>query len=329
LPDNTPATTRTKSKARPILMLIVFALLVLLGVELRDELFHVPRVRVGPLTRDEPAPAVMRIFAVGDTGTGEAAQRRVARAMEARCATAGLPPLSAFFMLGDNVYQNGIDSVDDPEWRAKVVEPYSSPCLATAPIYPVLGNHDYKSNPGAQIEYSRIDPRWRMPNRFYTVKFGDLLRLVAFDSQTSELCFNADHCAVDFLLAQVRRRDTRWTFVTAHHPLASASEKGYGHSGGLRGLLLKPLLCDTADLWLSGHTHHMEHRLFPGCRLQAFISGGGGGDLYKVLPANGAEVPFAVSTFGFLELEVSADRVVGRFIDGEGKVLYEATRTKD
>lgn len=42
-----------------------------------------------------------------------------------------------------------------------------------APIYAVLGNHDYRQNPDAQIQYSEqsLDPKgnWKMPGHDYNV----------------------------------------------------------------------------------------------------------------------------------------------------------------
>lgn len=49
--------------------------------------------------------------------------------------------------------------------------------------YPVLGNHDYGGNPDAQVAYSKISRRWRMPARYYTKTFqidGGNEVLVAF-----------------------------------------------------------------------------------------------------------------------------------------------------
>lgn len=311
-------------KTSKLTLWIIVVAVVAIGISFREELANVPRIRVGQLYALAPGGDRVRFFVLGDTGTGEDAQRQVAAAMEARCQA---DAVDGILLLGDNFYQSGVTSTDDPQWEQKILAPYGSGCLSQVPIYPVLGNHDYRSNPAAQIEYTLMNPRWHMPNRFYSVRFGRLVRLVAFDSQTAEFCFNPLFCALDFLLEATGRQDTTWTFVIAHHPLASASAKGFGHRGGLRPWLLKPIMCDRADLWLSGHAHHLEHRVDLDCRLEMFTSGGGGGDLSGVLTDDSGAL-FARSTHGFLELDVTETSWIGRFIDVGGNVLYETSRER-
>lgn len=323
-----------RHKVPTVVLAALAVALAALAANFREELANVPRVRVGPLVTEEPGKPALRFFAVGDTGTGGDEQLAVAAAMEARCQAAG--GIDGLLLLGDNAYQNGFTSVDDPQWQTKIFGPYGGDCLAAAPIYPVLGNHDYKGNPAAQIEYSLINKRWRMPNRFYAVRFGQLLELVAFDSQMSEICFKPAFCSVDFLLDQIKTEGKPpfvWTIVIAHHPIASSSTHGHGHVGGLREIFMKPVLCDRIDAWIAGHAHHLEHRE-PDCRMQLFVSGGGGAELYPVKPyeqANGVgtgEVRYAESRNGFLELELDGTRLKTQFIGTEGQVLHVSERLK-
>lgn len=291
----------------------------------RHELFKMPRIRVGPLETVEPVSDRLRLLVIGDAGTGGEAQLRVAQAMETRCRES---KPQAIVMLGDNFYQHGVESVRDPQWRTKLLEPYGSPCLGELPFYPILGNHDYKGNPAAQIEFSLINPRWRFPNRFYAVKFGDLLRLVASDSQLSEFCLRPAYCSSDFLVANVRRQDTTWTIAMGHHPLRSASSKADGgnHAGGWRGWLLTPWLCPHVDLYLAGHAHHLEHRRVDGCRMELAIVGGAGADLYGV--KTDPESLFARAEHGFAELEVAQNELKLRFYDANATLLYETIKQR-
>ena len=54
---------------------------------------------------------VVRFVALGDTGRGNDGARRVARAIANKCATDGC---DFALLLGDNVYQGGAASPDDP-----------------------------------------------------------------------------------------------------------------------------------------------------------------------------------------------------------------------
>jgi tartrate-resistant acid phosphatase type 5 len=310
-----------KKNSRYILIATLAVLTALILNNLGSFIMNVPRKRSGPLHRLIPTADKLRIFALGDTGTGKQDQKDVAAAMEARCLEKGVDGL---LFLGDNIYQTGVSDIEDKDWEKKLWGIYSSPCLSKVPIYPVLGNHDYRDSPAAQIEYSLVNPRWRMPNRFYSVDFGSLLKVVAFDSQISEFCFNAKFCAVDFLLEELEKETTTWKIVTAHHPLTSASVKGYSHTGGFRGIFLKPLLCDDTDLYIAGHSHHMEYRALEDCRMDLVVSGGGGAKLYEVQTNSGAT--FAKSAHGFFEIEASRKTLEMKFIGKNGEVLFSQSK---
>lgn len=335
-----------------IFSLVISAVIVTIVVQFREEFLKAPRVRIGPLVQyinvgtSEVVPTnssrFLRFFVLGDTGTGGEAQYRVAQAMEERCRKVGV--VHGLLLLGDNGYQAGFQSTDDPEWETKVEVPYGSPCLATAPIYPILGNHDYKGKPEAQIEYSLINKRWKMPNRFYSLFFSDLVRLVAYDSQTTDYCRIPAFCSIDFLLDQtkknwedlalkpeadspheIKEKIPVWTLVMGHHPLESASDRGYNHSGSLRGKLFRWIFCQRVDLWFAGHAHHMEHRLMPGCRMEHYVLGGGGANLYDVVSGD-PEVAFARSTYGYAEFLVDDLKIETRFFDDRGVQLYQYTK---
>src|SRR5277367_212197 len=70
--------------------------------------------------------------------------------------------------VGDNFYENGVKSVDDPHWQKSFEEVYYDPALQI-PWHCILGNHDYHSGGDcdAQIAYHKINPRWNMPARYY------------------------------------------------------------------------------------------------------------------------------------------------------------------
>lgn len=62
--------------------------------------------------------------------------------------------------VGDNFYTNGVASVDDPMWKTSFEDIYKGANLFID-WYPVLGNHDYRGNPQAQIDYSKRSRRWK------------------------------------------------------------------------------------------------------------------------------------------------------------------------
>ena len=190
----------------------------------------------------------------------------------------------------------------------------------------MLGNHDYRLNPDAQVEYTKINKRWIMPHRFYAVDFGKLLRIVGFDSQRVDFCFSSI-CEIDFLLESLEDSSAVWKIIMAHHPLSSASLDKYSYRGDPLGWFLLPLICDKANAWLSGHSHHLEYRELSDCETSLFISGGGGANLSEIIPGQ-PESKFAASKHGFMELEVYSDRLDFRFINEKNVILYEGKKLK-
>ena len=63
---------------------------------------------------------------------------------------------------GDVHHFEGVQSVSDPLWMSNYELIYSHPDLMI-PWYPVCGNHEYRSNTDAVVEYSGVSARWEMP----------------------------------------------------------------------------------------------------------------------------------------------------------------------
>lgn len=268
----------------------------------------------------------LRFFVFGDSGTGDRFQFAVALAMEERCKT--YKP-DAILLLGDNIYMTGADSLTDPEWVEKVVRPYSQDCLNHIPMYPVLGNHDYQDKPSMQIAFNQIWPRWQMAHRFYRRDYSRMLRLISFDTIKSDVCFDANKCAMNFLWESLENHEKfDWTIMYGHHPLASAAKRGHSHSGETRGIFMKPFVCQKVDIYLAGHSHHLEVRKPSECQGTWFIqSGGGGAELHKVIEGQ-KDVSFVASKHGYLEMLITPQTIDLTFFDPENNILYQDQKTQ-
>ncbi len=103
-------------------------------------------------------------FVIGDWGRKNSdSQRRVAKAMSDIAST---KPPRFVISTGDNFYGRGVSSDSDELWVNAFENVYSAPALK-CPWYAVLGNHDYWGDVKAQTAFSRRDPRWVMPSRYY------------------------------------------------------------------------------------------------------------------------------------------------------------------
>ena len=119
----------------------------------------------------------MKICIVGDTGSGEHEQYIVSKHIKRYHDT---NKLKAILLLGDNIYEEGVDSIHDSQFIDKFELPYKDINL---PFYLLLGNHDYANISGVeafndyaihQIRYHQLSKKWNMPKRFaIPVKLGN------------------------------------------------------------------------------------------------------------------------------------------------------------
>ena len=270
-----------------------------------------PELQVAPpLFSLKPGGQPIRVLAFGDFGDGGKGQREVASAM---LQYHRQRPFDFAITLGDNFYNKGMRSVDDPRWRTWWDQLYDPLGIQ---FYATLGNHDYgfPQSPEAEILYSKKSPSWRMPATRYTYTAGSV-QFFATDSQK----MTSDQ--LEWLQKELVSSTARWKVVYGHHTIYS-----HGYHGNTPELIrdLLPLIKDRVDIYLSGHDHDMQH-LRPEGNLHFFVSGSGG-KLRRIRP--GPRSLFAMSALGFAVLEANAESVKMTFVSTTLQPLYEYTLKK-
>jgi len=308
--------TRTIISPLAVILAILFLTLAIFFYDFKSQTYSL----------DHPDEAVISVlknyrqisfFVLGDSGTGRDAPRQIALQMEQRC---GQRKPEGILLLGDVVYPDGVESVEDPQWQEKIFSVFHGECLKDIPIYPVLGNHDYNGNTQSWVEKSKLHDRWNFPSRNYTVKFPGHLTIYAIDSVYPIKLRKSG-------LEIPKTPDTPWAIAIGHHPITSQSTHGAERQGrGIRPWLLKRQLCNKVNAYFSGHSHHLEYDFIPECNMDHYVSGGGGAGIYKT-HADGS-APFVQSAHGFLELVVSKDELDATFISIEGETLFNHRRSK-
>ncbi|HEY8966987.1 MAG TPA: tartrate-resistant acid phosphatase type 5 family protein [Candidatus Methylacidiphilales bacterium] len=282
-------------------------------------------------------PGALRFFALGDWGRrGEPHQRAVAARMGEEAARVS----PAFVLaLGDNFYEDGVVSASDPQWQTSFEEVYTAPSLHV-PWYAVLGNHDYHSEPDAQIAYAAASPRWRMPARYYSRRFAigtgdgktqadfffiDTNPMVNAYLTSGHLRLGSNTRAQDvegqvaWLRKALRESDAAWKIVVGHHPL---------YSGGLhdtdqldiRARLLPVFKEGGVRAYFCGHDHDLQHIASEG--IDHFVSGGGSTvrDV-QMMP----ESLFARKVSGFASVALGPETLRLAYVDEAGKEIYSAS----
>ncbi|GAA4323702.1 tartrate-resistant acid phosphatase type 5 family protein [Flaviaesturariibacter amylovorans] len=231
---------------------------------------------------------------------------------------------------GDNFYYAGVRNTSDRHWQASFEEVYNR-SGHQVPWYPVLGNHDYGTNPQAQIEYSALSERWRMPARYHSLKqrMGDGYSALFLFTDTSPLV-NANHGNrmgdLDQQDTAAQRRwladalsdskDT-WKIVIGHHPVYSA-----GPHRDTRELIgrFEPIFLQTrTDFYLAGHDHSLQHLHRDGDPVHYLVSGGGS-EATRIHRHPHAR--FTRSSTGFLIMTLYRDRATAYFYNKNGRLLY-------
>ncbi|MFO1462742.1 MAG: metallophosphoesterase [bacterium] len=260
-----------------------------------------------------PVPVEVRFFTFGDWGTGTPSQIAVADAVTQNCLALGC---DFGLLLGDNFYPSGVATTSDPQWQSRFEAVYDE---LPGPFFAVLGNHDYDGNEQAEIDYSSLQGRWKMPGRSYTIAWppgapDPVVEIFVVDSNAFDAASAAE------LQARLAASTARWKLLALHHPVYSNGLHG-DDSAGINALLL-PAICGKIDAVLAGHDHLFSHLEDPndGCAFSQFVIGTGGKDLYNANPDPRAL--YSESTFGFAILEIQSDKLRLEFRRADGSLAY-------
>ena len=279
----------------------------------------------------------LNFLVMGDWGRhGEEHQLKVAATMGS--ATVGIS--SDFYIItGDNFYPKGVASIHDPSWQSSFEKVYNlHPHYVD--WYVVLGNHDYKTNPDAQIAYSEISARWKMPSRYYAIskKIADGVDVDFFFIDTSP--FQKDYYKEDEYKVNVSKTDTsaqkkwleaalqkssaKWKFVIGHHPLYSAGKRK-GKTQDMENSFANLFEKYKVDAYFCGHEHQLEFDQPIGYHFLQVISGAGS----EATPVTSAPyAKFVAQEFGFAAVSITEKEFLLQFINEEGKILFTSTIQK-
>ncbi len=304
----------------------------------------------------------VRFIAMGDTGTGSESQYKVGAAIANLCATRGC---DFVIMLGDNFYDAGVESIDDPLWQEYFELPYA-PIPDTIPFYPVLGNHDYggtldplpidasgignEFDKGAiEVAYSDASDKWTMPSTFYTLRKGNVgFLMLDTNSIMWDDTSNGDQEAW-YAQARAELDGARWVFGAGHHPYLSNGR--HGNAGSYESIevagieLPNPVellngdnikaffdthVCGTVDVYFCGHDHNLQWVEEPGalCGAPMIVSGAGAKTTSFESTLN-TTLYQEDSKPGFAYVVVAGDTMTLEFIDEDGEVDFVKSITHD
>jgi acid phosphatase type 7 len=203
----------------------------------------------------------LRIWVLGDAGTGTASQARV---RDAYYNFTGSTHTDLWLQLGDNAYDNGTDA----EYQAKLFDVYAD-MLRKSVTWPTIGNHDTagSSAPPASLPYFQM---FNFPTaaqaggvasgskNYYSFDHGNI-HFISLDSMASSR--TAGSAMLNWLQNDLAANTKQWTIAFWHHPPYS---KGTHDSDDdiesieMRQNALPILESFGVDLVLSGHSHDYQ-----------------------------------------------------------------------
>lgn len=241
---------------------------------------------------------------------------------------------------GDVHHFEGVRSTSDPLWLTNYEFIYDHPELMI-PWYAILGNHEYRGNPQAVIDYSHISGRWNMPAPYYTKVLesdGITLRLVMID--TAPLINKYRRDSEDYPQAG-RMDDVRqlawidsvltaahedWVIVVGHHPIYADTDKSDSERLDLQKRL-DPILRQhkNVDFYICGHIHNFQHIRRPDASFDYVVntSGSLSRPVHKI---EGTQ--FCSDVTGFSVLTADKKELSLHLIDKKGQVVYTIHRNK-
>ncbi len=240
---------------------------------------------------------------------------------------------------GDTHHFDGVESVGDPLWISNFESIYSHPELMVEWI-PALGNHEYRGNTQAVIDYSKVSRRWNMPSRYYSKTIegeGTTIRLVIIDSSPLIEKYRKDsekypdavgqdmEAQLKWLESELTSATEDWVVVVGHHPIYAYTTKSESERRDMQERVDTILRNHRVDIYLCGHIHSFQHIRREGSDIDYIVNSSASlaRDVEKI---EGTQ--FCSNKEGFIILSASKGDLEAMMIDYEGRLIHTAKRTK-
>jgi predicted phosphodiesterase len=256
-------------------------------------------------TRPPRSDDSVKFLVIGDSGTGDSAQREVADQM---WRSRAVFPFEFAIMLGDNLY----GSERPQDYARKFEVPYKLLLAADVAFYASLGNHD---DPNQRF----YKPFNMGGQRYYTFQKKDV-RFFALDSNYM------DRDQQRWLEKALSESNAKWKIPFFHHPIYSSGGR-HGAEEDLREIVEPMFIKHGVSVVFAGHEHFYE-RLKPQKGIFYFTAGGSAklrsGDIrVGPLTAKGFDTDRS-----YMLVEIEGDLMHFQAISRAGRIVDSGTITR-
>lgn len=280
----------------------------------------------------------VNLYLVNDMGrNGYYDQKPIAELMGTMAETIGP---EAIIAAGDIHHFNGVASVNDPLWTTNYEHIYSHPELMLD-WFPILGNHEYRGNTQAVLDYAKVSRRWMMPARYYTKVFNKKnvsVRIVFLDTTPLIDRYREEtdkypdavkqdvQKELDWLDQTLRQAKEDWVIVVGHHPIYAETSKAEYERTDMQKRVM-PILhrYKNVSIYACGHIHNFQHIRMKGDPID-YVVNSAGALSRKVKPIEGTV--FCSGEPGFSVIAATQKQLKLHMIDKQGRVFHTVTKQK-
>jgi hypothetical protein len=237
---------------------------------------------------------------------------------------------------GDVHHFEGVAGVNDPLWMTNYELIYSHPELMIE-WNVICGNHEYRGNTQAVLDYTQVSRRWNAPARYYAKAISDACLLVfvdttpLMDKYRNDSITYPDACKQDasaqlqWIDSVLNRSTEKWKIVIGHHPVYAETKKEETERADLQARLSPLLERHGVDIYFCGHIHNFQHIRPESSRVHYVVNSSGSlSRPAKAIPGT----LFCSGDAGFTICSVAGDSLQFFFINSKGETVYSYTITK-
>ena len=282
--------------------------------------------------------ADVNLFVANDLGrNGYYQQRPIAELMGNMAEEIGPECVLA---VGDVHHFNGVVSVDDPLWTSNYESIYAHPELMIDWL-PVLGNHEYRGNTQAVLDYAQRSRRWVMHTRYYSRVYendGTTVRVVMIDTTPliekyrndsityPDACKQNNDAQLQWLDATLKAAREDWVIVLGHHPVYAQTSKSDSERADMQRVLLPVLRrYGNVAMYVCGHIHNFQHLRMAGDAID-YVVNSAGSLSRKVKAVEGTQ--FCSPEAGFSVISANKNSLALYMIDGKGVAINKVEHRK-
>lgn len=245
----------------------------------------------------------------------------------------------AIISTGDTHHGNGVKSVNDDDWQEHWLDIYNHRNLAKLDWWAVAGNHEYRGNSQALVDYSKVNPRWHMPAKHYTTVFkkgGATIRFVMIDTtplinryreskKYPDAAEQDKEAQLEWLDKVLSEAEEDWVIVAGHHPVYADTKKPKIERDEIKKAINGILRKHKVAMYICGHIHSFQHIRSKGHDIDYLVNSSA--SLARdVKQTKGTQ--YCSNEAGFSVITASKKHLSVHMIDKNGNILHTVNKTK-